>query len=121
MPLYVNLAKKKTFFLKKMFVKKAFLFFFSIQSLFEAGLDSLFQRPSVMIPLVLRANDPKLLRDFLSLEEAEEITLDDTKGVFTGVAIGNIFALLIFIIRYFQFLKNRKKQKVRPESKVCFE
>lgn len=76
-----------------------------MQKLIESGGMDLYWRTWKMAPLALRLTDPKVLHDFLNVDDHSQITLEDTKGLFIILIVGCTIAVLSPIKRSYSCVK----------------
>lgn len=87
----------------------------------ENGLSAmLLTRPSLIIPYILRLTNVNLLREFMALEDNEQIDIDDVKSVFLLLALGCSLAALVHLTSGKALKKQKKTQKrnQKAETKV---
>lgn len=65
----------------------------------ESGFESFNQRPSVLIPLIIRAIDSESFYKSLNVVDEEAVTLEDLKGTFVCLVIGTWLATLFQTIK----------------------
>lgn len=95
-----------------------------IQRMVEAGFGDLRQRPSRVIPYILRLTNPTLMFDFMTFEDNENLEFDDIKGVFILLAFGSVLALISYLISFKKRGGVEYRLQNRPlasHRKQCFQ
>lgn len=73
----------------------------------ESGAMDLYWRASDMVPYCLRLTNPRVILEFLNVEDFVAITLEDTKGILVVLAVGCGVAFIVFYVQLFKnFFKN---------------
>lgn len=95
--------------------------FVRTQRLIEAGMTELLNRGGIVTSLMLRLTNPQLLYDFLAFERQQQLTLEDTKGIFLVLIFGTGLVLSLNALFLFSILLNIVALYLRIVIlKICF-
>lgn len=100
---FVVLDEKYLMSHKVLYVSKKWLYwkrFLKLsQRMLETGFDRVDDNPGFMVPLVIRATNPKIFYRILETQSHPNITFDDCKDCFFLLFIGYVFAFVSTIVK----------------------